>query len=304
MSKLSAINRTLIIIKYLNEGKKITLENLAMEFDVSDRTIRRDFNVIEQVLGTDFIKKENNLYFAVEKNLLSDILKGTNLATFLHILTFFKEGGIKLDLDKNIEKLLKENKKVYELKNKPFEYIKNSKIIADLEYAIKHKHEIKIKYITQKNILNKKLKPYKITMLNENFYLLSMEEKGDFVFSRINMIEEVEVLSKTFYHDQEVLNFIKTIQTPMARFNAKNIEIELEANANVAKHFKNKKFFDSQIIKEEKCDGSLIVSYTVTCYEELEDFVIRWLPGVKINHPKRFKAYINKILNEKLLSLM
>ena len=43
MSQKSSLYRTIEILKDLNNGKKLCITNLATAYEVSDRTIRRDF---------------------------------------------------------------------------------------------------------------------------------------------------------------------------------------------------------------------------------------------------------------------
>ena len=43
MSQKSSLYRTIEILKHLNEGGKLCVTRLAQEYEVSDRTIRRDF---------------------------------------------------------------------------------------------------------------------------------------------------------------------------------------------------------------------------------------------------------------------
>ncbi len=57
MSQKSSLYRTIEILKDLNAGKKLCVTNLAIAYEVSDRTIRRDFELIRELFG-DFMSKE------------------------------------------------------------------------------------------------------------------------------------------------------------------------------------------------------------------------------------------------------
>ncbi len=63
MSQKSSLYRTIEILKHLNEGKKLCVTRLAEEYEVSDRTIRRDFELIRERFG-DFMSKEGECYRA------------------------------------------------------------------------------------------------------------------------------------------------------------------------------------------------------------------------------------------------
>jgi len=60
MSQKSSLHRTIEILKHLNEGKQLCVTRLAQEYEVSDRTIRRDFELIKELsLETLCLKKES-----------------------------------------------------------------------------------------------------------------------------------------------------------------------------------------------------------------------------------------------------
>ena len=63
MGQKSSLYRTVEILKMLNEGQKLCITNLAYAYDVSDRTIRRDFELIKELFG-NFIIKEGECYQA------------------------------------------------------------------------------------------------------------------------------------------------------------------------------------------------------------------------------------------------
>jgi len=302
MSKSSATQRVILILKDLNNGKKLNLTNLSYAFDVSERTIRRDFELIETIFDDGFLIKEKKNYSTVKKTLLTNVLNGTELVTLTHIINMFEVSGSKL-LDKKLQNNLKDNNQIYLFNNKPFEYLNNLNVVKNLENAIKYKQKIKITY--HKNNKEKIfiLKPYKITLLNENFYLLSIDHNDQFLFSRISRIKNVKLENKTFYHKPEVNSFINKIQTPWAKNTGKYIKIKIKVKSHVSKYFKNKKFFISQKILEELENGELLIEYEFTNFQEIEDFIIKWLPNIEIINPIELKDYIKNIMIKKLNNL-
>ena len=61
MSQKSSLYRTIEILKHLNQGKKLCVTQLSQTYEVSDRTIRRDFELIRELFG-DFMSKEGECY--------------------------------------------------------------------------------------------------------------------------------------------------------------------------------------------------------------------------------------------------
>lgn len=305
MSKKSSFQRVFEILNKLNNGKKVNINILSDEYDVSVRTIKRDFELIKNVYG-DFLIKDKDTYKAIQQTILNDVLNGTELAILASVLNIFSASGSNFKIDKELTKLYKNSTNIYKFINKPFEEIKNKDILIKLEKAITFKQEIIVKYKTLYKTEQYTLKPYKILSLKENFYLASeIDNKYEFILIRVGLIKDVEIKSKTFYIKREIENFINKIQTPWARFKRgeKDITVVLEIEKKISKYFKMKKFLSSQKILEEKEDGNIIVQYEVSDLFEIKELVLQWIDKMKIVEPKQLTEIIKKELEDKLKSL-
>ena len=211
-------------------------------------------------------------------------------------------------VDKSIiESKLKESKKIYEFKTKPFESKKdNYELMKKLEQAIYHQKYITIEYIVKDRVEEYAVKPYKIVFMNENFYLACEVDADDFSFSlyRISKIKELKEDVKTFHKNREIEDFIKYMQTPFARyrkgFRKHLIEVVLEVNEKKAYFFKSKHFLSSQQILETKENGNIVVSYQITQEIEIEELIKKWIPYVKVIEPSSLKNKIESELREYL----
>jgi predicted DNA-binding transcriptional regulator YafY len=113
---------------------------------------------------------------------------------------------------------MREKEKIYSFKNRPLENKNNNQeIFRSLEEAIKFKKKVKIIYERDREF---NIKPYKILFMDENFYLASEVIDEKFLFStfRISKIKEVILKSKTFHKNSQIENFIKEMQTSLARY--------------------------------------------------------------------------------------
>ena len=198
-----------------------------------------------------------------------------------------------------IESKLKESKKIYEFKTKPFESKKdNYALMRVLEQAIYHQKQISIEYIVKDRVETYEVKPYKIVFMHENFYLACEVEAHNFSFSlyRISKIKEITNGSKTFHKNREIEDFIKFMQTPFARyqkgFRKHLIDVVLEVDKTKAYYFESKKFLSSQQIIERKKSGNLLVAYQVTQEMEIDELIKRWLPYVWVVEPLSLKSRI------------
>jgi predicted DNA-binding transcriptional regulator YafY len=311
--------RVLELLKRFNNNQKICIE--ALQNDIlwenrSEKTIRRDLDVIKEVFSESFhlIRGEKGCYKAITKKVFEEFLDERNLSLLIQTFNIAQRSELfkSLDIDRAdrviIEHKLKESRKIYEFKNKPFESKKSSyEEMKKLERIIYHQKYTTIKYLVRDNVYEYKIKPYKIIFMNENFYLASEVENQNYLFSlyRISNIKEVIESSKTFYKNPEIEDFINFMQTPFAKyregFRKYLIEVVLEVDSSKAFYFKSKKFLNSQEIIEEKDNGNLVLSYQVTQEIEIEELVKRWIPYIKVIEPFSLKERIENELRGYLL---
>lgn len=304
MSQKSSLHRTIEILKRLNDGKQLCVTRLAQEYEVSDRTIRRDFELIKELFG-DFMSKEGECYKAYKKVLLDEVLHTTDLMTLANIVNLFGVTQKQSLISDKTQALIDKSMSVYDFKSRPFENIQNHEVIKKLEHAIKFTKEIQIRYKSERAITTANFKPYKILFLNENFYMVGENSsKNQFEFRRIAMIEEVRYKNRTFTAHKDIIDFIKTIQTPWAVFGKEEILVRLRISKKVRRFFIFKKYLASQEIVRTFENGDIEVHYTVSSLHELEELVIKWLPQISIISPQGFKKMMKRTLKEKLTSLI
>ncbi|SFV66965.1 probable transcription regulator Cj0571 [hydrothermal vent metagenome] len=305
--------RVLELLKRFNNGQKVCIETLS--YDVlwegkSEKTIRRDLDVIKKVFPESFelIRGEKGCYKAITKKAFDQFLNERNLSLLIQTFSIAQRSDLfkSLDIDEGVKSIiehkLKETKKLYEFKSKPFETKKdNYEMMKSLERAIYHQKYIAISYEAKDRVEEYEVKPYKIVFMNEIFYLACEVEAYNFSFSlyRISKIKEIIDKKKTFHKNREIEDFIKFIQTPFTRyrqgFRKYLIEVILEVDKSKAFYFKSKKFLSSQKVLETKKNGNLIISYLVTQEIEVDELIKRWLPFVKVIEPLSLKS---KIENE------
>ena len=303
MNKRSSLYRTLEILKLLNEGKKLCITRLAEEYEVSDRTIRRDFELIRELFG-DFMSKDGECYQGYKKVLLDEVLNATDLMTLANIVNLFDVTQKKSLISDKTKALIDKSMSVYDFKSRPFERVENLEIVKNLEHAIKFRLTTKILYKTERQNTQTLFNPYKIVFLNENFYLIGIKVSNNAVeYRRITMIESVEFTKKQFFIDSDVENFLKKIQTPWATFGKEEIVVKLRVTVPIRRYFLKKKYLPSQKIVHTFENGDIEVHYTITNYREVEELIIKWLPHLRIIAPRNLQKMIKRSLKQKLGAL-
>ena len=304
MSQKSSLYRTIEILKHLNEGKKLCVTQLSQVYEVSDRTIRRDFELIRELFG-DFMSKEGECYQAYEKVLLEEVLSATDLMTLANIVNIFGITSKESVISDKTQALIKKSMSVYDFKSRPFENMKNREVIKQLEHAIKFNKEVKIVYRTERFVGKRNFHPYKILFLNENFYIVGENvSKSKFEFLRISLVDEVIATKKTFFVHKDMTDFIKRIQTPWAVFDRDETTVRLRVDSSIRRYFILKKYLPSQEVVAHFDNGDIEVQYKVSNLKELEELVIKWLPKIRVMYPRPLKKLVKKSLEKKLKGLL
>ena len=303
MSQKSSLYRTIEILKRLNDGKQLCVTRLADEYGVSDRTIRRDFELIRELFG-DFMSKEGECYRAYKKVLLDEVLHATDLMTLANIVNLFGVTQKESLISEHTQALIKQSMNVYDFKSRPFENMTNLDVVKKLEHAIKFRKEIKLRYRTERSVTHTLFQPYRILFLNENFYLVGVNaSKTTVEYRRISMIESVEYTPKNFFIDKEVDTFFQNLQTPWAAFGKEEMLVRLRVEVSIRRFFLKKKYLPSQEVVHTFDNGDIEVHYRITNPREIEELIIKWLPKIRIIAPRNLNKMIKRTLKKKLEAL-
>lgn len=317
--------RVLELLKRFNDGKMVCIESLSNDplwYGKSEKTIRRDLDVIKEYFEDSFelVRRGDKgemggCYKAVTKDVFESFMNKDTLALMVQTFNIAQRNNILESLDiSDADKRILQNKieksnECYEFISKPYERKKgDEKLLKDIEKAINWKRYITIEHFERDEISEYLVKPYKIVFMNENFYLacentIEQEDISKYSIFRINNIKSVQMHTKNFHHDPDLLNYIKNLQTPFASykypFRQNQIEIKLLITKEKAKFFKMKKFFPSQNETTNE-DGSLLVSYRFTKEMECESFIKSWIPHVRVLEPQTLKEKIENDLKSYL----
>ena len=274
-----------ILIK-LNDGARLSIDELTEEFSVNKRTILRDF----ERLNILPIEKANGKYF------LADYALGK--LSYKDIQAFAILSGVKSlfpDLDdKFISDILNEKlNKAYLIKNQGFEDLQISRAeFEEISAAIIKNKIVECSYSAKFRYL----KPYKLINNNGVWYLLA-DDSGKLKNFTLSKLESIKIKDSTFKLNEEFTNRIKQNDTNW--FSDVKFEVILEIKSEAMSYFKRKKFLPNfKIISEDK--DKIILSTEVAYDDEILRVVKYWLPFIKIKEPEYLRVKFEKLLEEYL----
>lgn len=279
------LTRLIIILSRLNDGESLSVKELAVEFNVSERTIQRDFNerLISFPIYQDKKKWKMQDGYKLEKSV------SLEETVVLDIMQRILEGS-------GESFALKANKLLSKIKNEsynPFFAQLNIEDIGDklhevqkLENVIKKQEQIKCLY--SMDGLNRELglKPLKIANYDGFWYLLALDARNDklkkYYLKNISQIVATQIY---FERTQKLDRLLKNSLTIWFEENVEPYKVVLHISKEVAKYFKRKSISPSQRIESVESDESMIVSLEITHDMEIIPFVKRWMPHIRVVEP-------------------
>jgi len=277
-----ALFRYTQIIAKLYGGAKLSNTELAKEFQVSTKTIQRDFSKLVLMFPIFQEKKlwqlEKNFEFRESLSIEDDItLKLLSQASKSFDDSFSKRADKLLSrIDDNINSPIYTKIELEDISNKLTE-------ISQLESAINSQNKIEFSYLKDDNYYDVIVEPYKIVNFDGFWYLISKKD-GNLRRYYLHNIFDIEILEDKFRKSKKVEELLS---------NAINIwfdetdsfEVELLIDSSIKKYFMRKPISKSQRLKEFDEDENMIVTLNITNEKEIIPIVKYWLPNIKVLKP-------------------
>ena len=282
-----------VILSRLNDGEGLSVKALAEEFNVSDRTIQRDFN--ERLVALYPIYKDKRLWrmqkgFKLEKQNSSE----ENLV--LGILDKMVE-GMGTTFSTKAKSLLS---KIHNAKDNPI-YAKHnmediSTHLAEIEQlrgCIERQEVVSCVYTKDRDKARKRvLKPLKIVTYEGFWYLVALNEEDKVRKYYLKNISNIQTTNTHFTSDVSINETLEKSISIWFHSDKEAFKVKLYADVKIAKYFRRKPL-PTQIIEEIGTDGSIVFSIDVTDKVEVMSLVKCRLPHLKIIEPLWIKELID-----------
>ena len=282
------------ILTKLNIGHQLSVQELAGEFQVSTRTIERDFDRLNSYLP--LIQDGNTKRYYLEPSYLGRF-KLQDIQNFAQ-LSGISELYPTLDISFLRELLDERANQVFSAKGYYFE---DSKRFAEhfklLSAAIYKRQWIEMQYRDQCRIIQ----PYRLIHHHGIWYLAGVFQKKLQTY-RLSQIQQVKLLfeAENFQHDAEILKILADEESIW--FGQQKQQVFIQVKAEVAVFFKERRLFPEQQIEQESTSGELLISCRVRHEMQLLPLVRYWLPHVRIIQPVHLQQKLEQDLENYLRS--
>ncbi|OIP54338.1 MAG: transcriptional regulator [Helicobacteraceae bacterium CG2_30_36_10] len=288
------LTRLTFILSRLNDGEALSVKELALEFNTSDRTIQRDFN--ERLVSFP-IYQENKKWkmqdgYRVEK-------------------TKSLEDELVLDIIEKITESIggkfatKSHQLLSKIKNQDYNPIYAKLNIEDItdkfseiqviETAIKEKTEIECSYDDDgHDIYKTTIQPLKIANYEGFWYLIAIREDTLKKYYLKN-ISNVNATQTKFTTDAKLENMLENSISIWFQKDVEPFEVKIYVNKIAAKYFQRRPL-PTQSIETLGQDGSMEFVVKITHEMEILPIVKYWLPHMRVIEPQWIQDMIDEDL--------
>jgi len=290
------LTRLIIILSRLNDGEALSVKALAEEFNVSERTVQRDFNerLISFPIYQDKKKWKMQDDFKLEK---SNSLEDTVVLDIMQKLIEAAGQSFSAKANKLISKLKNESINPIYAKLDMEDIGGKLKEVQELEKSIKERREIVCSYDFEGEKKELNLKPLKIVNYEGFWYLVALDSRNEKLKKYyLKNIKNIRISDAIFESTEELDRILDNSISVWFEKDITPYKVTLNISKEVAKYFIRKPLSKSQVIEEEQEDGSLIISVEITNDMEIIPFVKYWIPHIKVLSPLSIQQCIEKDL--------
>lgn len=293
--KLKQASRHAKILERINNGEELTIASLSTEWDVSTKTLQRDFDTIIQLghpvqrseNGKSFIKSQNN---SLDDNASMIVEMLNSMAKDIGGEFYNKTHKLLNRLENYIATPYYTHIDIEDISGK-FDFIK------ELEYSIKNRLFIELAYSRINK--NESLKfsniiPLRILTFNGFWYLLA-EHKGKIKKFYVKEIKKINVLDDHFKLDSSIHEKIENSLNVWFNPGKEPYEVRLYLEKNIVPYFQRKPVHKNQKLYLQP-DKSAELTIKITHENEILPLVRNWLPHIRIIEPESLQEKLNSEL--------
>jgi len=289
------------IIRIFMEKEKVSSSWLSRYFQTTSRTIQRDLLLLKES-GFALHEEKKGTY-----RLSRDLIKNLEVFDDTELALIVTLKNIVGQLDPSFQKAANDIlDRLCDCVTTMPVFVKiddavplDSTLLNRVIRAIRERKLVNFQYSTEKRTHPVTIEPYKVAYF-EGFWYLIGNEPSTGILKRyaLDRIREF-CLSKTCFRNIPVeLDNVLQGSANIWFSEKKNLEVEVLIDAKVSNYFKRRKMFPTQEIKEERPDGSIVISFGVGHYKAISDILKSWIPNIIILKPESLRTSITEDVRE------
>jgi len=306
------------ILKRIEAGRYTTSAELAQEHGVTERTIRRDLEALQEAGFPLYDDRQDGrkIWKLIEgyKQRLTQTFTLAELSALYfskNLMSFLGGAPFAQDLDAAFAKIrealparslpyLARIQDLFSARPDPWkDYSNKQDIIAQLIDAVLHQRRATIAYFSFKSKRTKTytVDPYRLVYWHGGLYLYARaEEHGEVRTFAVERIEKIEVRDETFEVPAD-FNVSEYARGAFGIAGGKPEAVEIAFEAAVAGYIRERVWHESQSLEEGPGHG-VTLRMNVSPGFELKSWIKGFLPHVRVIKPAKLRAEIAKDLDQ------
>ena len=280
------------ILRIFMEKEKVASSWLADYFRTTPRTIQRDLLLLK---NSGFpIHEVQKGHYKLSKDLIKnlEVFDDTELALMVALKNIVVQLG--QPFQKAADDVLDH---LYDCVTTMPVFVKiddaipmDTSFINRMVKAIREKRQVGFQYGGNKGAHFVQMEPYRVVYFSGFWYLIGNEPTtGILKRYALDRIRDLKLLKAGFKSIPENLDSVLRGSANIWFSGEPNLEVKVLIDNKVSHYFKRRKMFPTQEIKEERPDGSLVVTFRVGYYDAIRHILKSWIPNMIILEPEEFR---------------
>lgn len=283
------LTRLTTILSRLYYGEVLSVSELAEEFNVSVRTIRRDFT--ERLISFP-IEKDGAKWRMMPGHRLERHVEAEEAITLkiLEQLAISQGSGFGTKAVKLLHKLRDGTAGSFYIKAPLSDIGKRLSDIVLMENAIASHTNVHFRYQSGEEEKQVILEPYRIVNYEDYWYLMGRDPASDLIKKyRIEKISDFTISDEEFIPDPKIDSILERSVNIWFMPDQEPFDVKLHILPQTAAYIKQRPISSTQRIINEFEDGSLEVSVSVTNDMEILPTIRYWFPEIFVLSPQSLK---------------
>ncbi|MFH1081677.1 MAG: WYL domain-containing transcriptional regulator [Pseudomonadota bacterium] len=285
------------ILRAFMEKEKVSSTWLSQHFQTTPRTIQRDLLLLKES-GFPLHEVQKGIH-EMSKDLVKnlEVFDDTELALVVALKNIVGQLGqpFKEAADGVLDRL-------YDCMTTMPVFVKiddaiplDSTLLNKIVRAIRERKQVSFQYTADKGAHPVSMEPYRVVYFSGFWYLIGNEPAtGILKRYALDRITDFRLSKNCFKGIPKDLDAILHSSANIWFAGEMNLEVNVLIDAQVSHYFKRRKMFPTQEIKEERPDGSLVVTFRVGRYEAIKNILKSWIPNIVILAPEEFRKDLLK----------
>ncbi|MCX5829669.1 MAG: WYL domain-containing transcriptional regulator [Deltaproteobacteria bacterium] len=280
------------ILRIFMEKGQVSSSWLSQHFRTTPRTIQRDLLLLKES-GFPLHEVQKGLH-KMSKDLVKnlEIFDDTELALVVALKNIVGQLGqpFKKAADSVLDRL-------YDCVSSMPVFVKiddavplDSALLNKIVRAVREKKQVTFRYAANKGPHPVQMEPYRVAYFGGFWYLIGNEPAtGILKRYALDRISDIRLLKTCCKDVPEDLDDILHKSANIWFTGDMTLEVKVLIDVQVSHYFRRRMIFPTQELKEERPDGSLVITFRVGRYGAIRNVLKSWIPNIMILEPEDFR---------------